>query len=120
MDKSAKRGVAERYHAEHLVETVGQPVAVLLADVLRVEVRGDEREQLLGVSVFQQVYYRACDVAVVHDFGRFPAHVLYGEHRRAPHLPRVRLPHHRGDVLGIHYAYASVFKKAVSAKVVQR
>ena len=120
MDKSSERGVAERYHAEHLVEAVGQPVAVLLADVLRVEVCGDEREQLFGVSVFQQVYYRACDVAVVNHFGRLPAHVLYGEHWRAPHLPRVRFSHHRGDVFGVHYAYACVLKKAVSAKVIQR
>lgn len=67
------------YYCHCLAEAGGDTLVVLLAEVCGSEVGGDERGQLVGVAVFQQFYDGTEAVAVLHDLGRFAAHVLDGK-----------------------------------------
>ena len=65
---------------EHFVEAVGYSIAVCFADLLGGEVGGDEGEELVVVSVFEQVDDWRGDVAVVENFFRLAPHILDAEH----------------------------------------
>lgn len=80
--------------SHHLVESVRNSVTILLPDLLRCEVGGDEGKELLSVSVLQYLDDRVDGVAVVKDLGRLQSDIIDAEDLRGLSLV------HRALVLG--------------------
>lgn len=79
----AVRHVLVDYLFHHLVEAIGHALAILLSYLLRSEIGRNECEELLVVSLHEQVYNRVEHIAVVQNFERFGAKVIYAQHRVA-------------------------------------
>ena len=77
---SSERFVGENNPVEHLIEAVGDAVAVLLADVARRKVGGDECEELFVVAAREEFYGGVEHVAVVQHLRRLQSQVVDGEH----------------------------------------
>ena len=58
--------IAEHNFLDHLVEPVCNAVTIMLSDLLRREVGGDDGEKLLFVTLCQQVNDWSMDITIVH------------------------------------------------------
>ena len=58
--------IAEYNFLDHLVEPVSNAVTIMLSDLLRREVGGDDGEKLFFVTLCQQVDDWSIDITIVH------------------------------------------------------
>ena len=72
--------IVEDDFPDHLVEPVGNAVAIMPTDLLRCEIGGDDREELFFITLCQQVNDGCIDVAVVHHFRWLCAEVVNAKH----------------------------------------
>ena len=101
--ESSVADVLEPDDLQHLVEAVGDAGTVLLSDFLWGEVGCDDREQLVVVSVLEQVNDGADHVSEVQHLGRLLAQVVNGEHLlESVLLELIEVFGNLGDVLGVH------------------
>ena len=108
MPPASERRIFEYDFIDHLVEPVGNPLPVQVADLLRDKVGRDERERPVFVTPRQQIDHRSVDVPELLHFQRFGSHVIYAEHFRVAKIqkPLVIASAQVGDVSGIHDRHA--------------
>lgn len=108
-------GILEWYNYRHLIEPVGDSVAVTPAYAVRREIGSHQREQLFVVTLRQKFRSWIDRIAVLHHFQRLDAYIIYGKHRNPYQREKRRIirPRDIGNLSCIAEAHPKSFSGRV-------